>query len=73
MAARRLRAILATHADVQDLIRIGAYSRGSSPQVDKAVELMKPIEKLLKQDVGERSTFEQTRAALFEITKAWPY
>ncbi|HEY1188708.1 MAG TPA: FliI/YscN family ATPase [Gemmata sp.] len=72
-AARKVRAILATHADVQDLIRIGAYVRGSSPQVDKAIELMPLVEKFLKQDVGERSTFESTRAGLFQIAAAWPY
>lgn len=73
LAARKLRAILATHAEVQDLIRIGAYVRGSSPQVDKALELMPRIEKFLKQDVNEPSGFEQTRAGLFQIAAAWPF
>ncbi|VTT97898.1 atp synthase : Flagellar biosynthesis/type III secretory pathway ATPase OS=Caldanaerobacter subterraneus subsp. tengcongensis (strain DSM 15242 / JCM 11007 / NBRC 100824 / MB4) GN=FliI PE=4 SV=1: ATP-synt_ab_N: ATP-synt_ab [Gemmataceae bacterium] len=73
LAARKLRSILATHAEVQDLIRIGAYSRGSSPQVDKAIELMPRVEKFLKQDVGERSNFEQTRAALSQLISAWPF
>lgn len=73
LAARKLRAILATHADVQDLIRIGAYVRGSSAQVDKAIELMPRVEKFLRQDVGERSTFEQTRAGLLQIAAAWPF
>lgn len=73
LAARKLRSILATHAEVQDLIRIGAYSRGSSPQVDKAIELMPRVEKFLKQDVGERSSFEQTRTALSQLISAWPF
>lgn len=73
LAARKFRAILATYAEVQDLIRIGAYVRGSSPMVDKAIELMPRVEKFLKQDVGERSTFEQTKQALFQIAAAWPY
>src|SRR5207249_452782 len=38
-AARKLRAVLATYTEAQDLIRIGAYVKGSSPQIDKAVEL----------------------------------
>jgi flagellum-specific ATP synthase len=58
---------------VQDLIRIGAYVRGASPQIDKAIELMPRIEKFLKQDVGERSTFEQTRAALLQVTSSWTF
>lgn len=73
LAARKLRAILATYHEVQDLIRIGAYAKGSSVQIDKAIELMQHIEKFLKQDVGERSTFEQTRAALFQVTSTWTH
>ncbi|MDB5312217.1 MAG: fliI [Gemmataceae bacterium] len=73
LAARKLRAILATYADVQDLIRIGAYVRGSSPQVEKALELMPRIEKFLRQEVGERVTFEQTRTGLFQIASGWQF
>ena len=72
-AARKLRAILATYADVQDLIRIGAYVRGSNAQVDKAIELMPHVEKFLKQDVGDRSTFEQTRQGLFKLANEWKF
>lgn len=73
LAARKIRAIMATYADVQDLIRIGAYVRGSNPQVDKAIELMPRVEKFLKQDVGERSSFEQTRNALFQLANEWKF
>jgi flagellum-specific ATP synthase len=73
VAARKLRAILATYQEVQDLIRIGAYVRGSSPQVDKALELMPRVEQFLRQDIGERSSFAQTREALLTIAAQWPY
>ena len=43
------------------------------PQVDKAIELMPRVEKFLKQDVGERSTFEQTRQALFQLAAEWKF
>src|SRR5262249_6208790 len=36
IAARKVRAILAVYAEVEDLIRIGAYAKGTSPQIDKA-------------------------------------
>ena len=72
-AARKLRAVLATYAEVQDLIRIGAYVRGSNAQVDKAIELMPRVEKFLKQDVGERSTFDQTRQGLFQLANEWKF
>lgn len=73
LAARKLRAILATHAEVQDLLRIGAYKPGASKPVDKALELMPKIDKFLRQDVGECSTFDQTREALFRIAAEWTY
>ncbi len=64
---------MATYAEVQDLIRIGAYVRGSNAQVDKAIELMPRLEKFLKQDVGERSNYEQTRQALFQLANEWRF
>ena len=73
LASRKLRAILATYADVQDLLRLGAYQRGTDPQIDRAIELMPRIEKFLKQDIGERTTFEQTRTNLIELTRAWNF
>jgi flagellum-specific ATP synthase len=72
-AARKFRNVLATYAEVQDLIRIGAYVRGSSPQVDRAIELMPRIDKFLRQDTGERSDYDQTRRFLFEIAAAWSF
>jgi flagellum-specific ATP synthase len=72
-AARKLRAILATYADVRDLIRIGAYARGSSQQVDRACDLMPAIEKFLRQPIGERIAFDQTRRELIQIVAQWPW
>ena len=72
-AARKLRAILATYTDAEDLIRIGAYARGSSPQVDRAMDLMPQIEAFLRQDVGERTKLDDTRLAMQQIAAAWPF
>lgn len=72
-AARKLRAILAIYAEAEDLIRIGAYVKGSSPQVDRAIELMPAVERFLRQDVGERSGYEETAAALRQLASAWPF
>ncbi|QEL13326.1 FliI/YscN family ATPase [Limnoglobus roseus] len=73
LAARKLRSILATHADILDLIRVGAYKKGNNLKDDKAIELMPRIEKFLKQDIGERANFEQTRAAMMELTREWNF
>jgi flagellum-specific ATP synthase len=72
-AARKLRAALAVHAEAEDLIRIGAYARGSSPPVDRAVELLPALQAFLRQNVHEQSTFEQTRDAMQRIAASWPF
>lgn len=59
--------MMATHRDMQDLISIGAYKRGTNPQVDQAVALMKPINNLLQQEIDEAFTFEQTIEMLMSI------
>jgi flagellum-specific ATP synthase len=72
-SARKLRGILATYAEVEDLLRIGAYVKGSSPPVDKAIELMPSVEAFLKQSIGERLSLEQTREAMDKIAAVWPF
>jgi flagellum-specific ATP synthase len=72
-AAQKVRAILATYAEVEDLIRIGAYAKGTSPQVDRAVELMPAVEMFLKQRVNERTSLADTKQALARIAAAWPF
>ncbi|MFM8274668.1 MAG: EscN/YscN/HrcN family type III secretion system ATPase, partial [Gemmata sp.] len=69
----KIRAIMAAYAEVHDLIRIGAYVRGTNAESDKAIELMPRVEKFLKQDVGEGSSFEQTRQALFQLAAEWRF
>ena len=72
-AARKLKAILATYGEVEDLIRIGAYVKGSSPPVDRAVELLPAVNAFLRQEVGEKTSFEETRAGMERIAAAWPF
>ena len=73
LAARKFRDVLATYDEVKDLIRIGMYQRGMNPKTDTAVELMGEVEKFLKQDVGERSGYAETRARLLQLTSRWQY
>ncbi len=72
-AARKLREVLAVHAEAEDLIRIGAYARGSSPQVDRAVELMPSVLAFLRQNVGDRATLAETRERMNQLASAWPF
>jgi flagellum-specific ATP synthase len=61
---RRARALLALHADMADMVRLGAYRAGSDPAVDEAVALAPRIENMLRQTREERTGIEDTFALL---------
>jgi flagellum-specific ATP synthase len=71
--AGKLRTILATYNDVADLIRIGAYTPGSSAEVDMAIKLMPVLRTLLRQGIGEYARFDETVVAMQQIAAAWPH
>ena len=52
-AARKLKAALARHARVRDLIPLGAYTPGADPETDRAVRLQPHIEAFLCQGTRE--------------------
>ncbi len=43
-ALARARQVIATYTDMEELIRLGAYRSGTSPDVDEAIRLHKPLE-----------------------------
>src|SRR5207302_3408500 len=45
----RARQVMATYADMEELIRLGAYRPGSSKEVDDAIRLHGPLEDFLRQ------------------------
>ena len=49
----RARQIMATYSDMEELIRLGAYRAGSSPEVDEAIRLHEPLEAFLRQRKDE--------------------
>ena len=55
LAARKLKAALAKHARVRDLIPLGAYVPGADPETDKAVRLHPHIEAFLCQGTREEA------------------
>jgi len=64
------RAHLATFEDMAELIRLGAYRRGSDPKVDEAILYNPALEAFLTQRKDERADFASSYAALAEIFKA---
>jgi flagellum-specific ATP synthase len=61
------RAVLATYADMEELIRLGAYRAGASPEVDEAIALMPELEAFLAQSKEDSTSIGDGYARLAEI------
>jgi flagellum-specific ATP synthase len=62
-----VRKVMATYRQAQDLISIGAYKVGSNPEIDKAIELIDTINEMLRQQVNECFSMEETLEILTKI------
>ncbi len=63
-AASKVRDLMATYEENEELIRLGAYRRGSSAQVDEAIDRLPKIKDYLKQDASTGIAFRDTVAQL---------
>jgi ATP synthase in type III secretion protein N len=59
-AAGKLRETLATYEKQRDLILLGAYTYGTDPRTDYAIDKYEAIIDFLKQDTHSNSPFEET-------------
>ena len=50
---RDAKRLMATFADMEELIRLGAYRRGSNPDVDQSIDVSAPLEAFLTQGKDE--------------------
>ena len=64
---KRARQVMATYADMEELIRLGAYRPGSSVEVDEAVRLHEPLEEFLRQGKDEATSLATGYAQLAQI------
>jgi len=58
---------LAVYRKNEDLINIGAYAKGSDPEIDVAIKRQVAINNFLVQGIGENSEYKNTEAAMKEI------
>ncbi len=58
--ANRVRDILVTYRDAQDLVNIGAYVQGSNPKIDYALSMLDKVNSFLRQKIEERAEFTST-------------
>lgn len=65
--AKRARSLLSAYADMEELIRLGAYTPGTNPEVDRAIAVNEPLENILGQAKDETSSIEDSFADLAGI------
>jgi flagellum-specific ATP synthase len=58
---------LAVYTENEDIISLGAYARGSRPEIDQAIEKIDAIRTFLQQGVEETTTIEDTVARVLQL------
>ena len=58
--AGKARDVLASYAEAEDLINIGAYVKGSNPKIDYALSKIDAITEFLRQNYNETSTLKNS-------------
>lgn len=66
-AAGRLKNVLATYNDAEDLINIGAYRPGSNKEIDYAISKIGAVNEFLLQDVNSKFSFDEELNMLLGI------
>lgn len=66
-AAGKLRNVLATYSEAEDLINIGAYKKGSNRDIDYSIEKIGEVNEYLCQGVYEKFTYEEEEQLLDSI------
>jgi flagellum-specific ATP synthase len=59
--------LMAAYRDAEDLIQIGAYTKGINADVDQAIALLPRLREFLRQDQHDDAPLEQSMQALAEL------
>lgn len=68
--AVEIKKVMSVYKDAEDLINIGAYSKGSNKKIDFAISVIDNILAFVQQKIGEGFTFDETyklMKSLFDI------
>lgn len=65
--AGKLKKVLATYQEAEDLINIGAYKNGSNPEIDYAIQKIAAVNQFLCQGTDEKFTFEEEIELLKQV------
>lgn len=70
--AGKLREVMATYAEAEDLVNIGAYAKGSNPKIDYALSVMDDLNSFLKQGKDEKVDYGRSLNSMAEILRKHP-
>ena len=65
--AGKLRNVLATYKEAEDLINIGAYKNGSNPDIDYAIKKIRAVNGYLCQATHDKFEFEEEMNLLGQL------
>lgn len=68
-AAFEMKKTMAVYADSEDLINIGAYVKGSNPEIDYAIEKHSAVNDFLTQSTLDKFDFDDTIRVMSDIVK----
>lgn len=63
----KARNLMATYSDMEELIRLGAYRKGTTPEVDRAIDANPELESFLSQGKEESTSLGESYVRLAEI------
>jgi flagellum-specific ATP synthase len=66
----RIREWMATYQQIEDLLNLGAYQKGSNPRIDTAILVHDRIDQLLRQGIDDGASLDETIAAMRSIVLA---
>ena len=66
-AAGKLRNVLGTYSEAEDLINIGAYKNGSNAEIDYAIQKIGMVNQFLMQGTAEKFSFEDISGRLSDL------
>jgi len=67
--AAEIKKVMAVYRDAEDLINIGAYTRGSNDKIDYAIGVIDSIQGFIEQNVDESFTYEGVLGLLDGVLK----
>jgi|GEM_PF-5072407 len=71
-SAQEIRELLASYKEVEDMVLLNTYVKGTSPLADRAIRLNNDINQFLRQQTADRSDFETTLSKMRSMIAPHP-